>query len=148
MTCPSFTRSAGLHRSHGVLRRSLHVVLLAVLVSQMLAPLWGQWHRIAHSAFAQSVWAASTGAHGDEALPARHGGVGHGEAAQAPSHAHLAGDALCQLLDQLSLTAGPLAHVPLMQTLALPCSDVSVALTAALGPLAWALFEARAPPLP
>ena len=146
MTFPSFTRSAALQHSHGVLHRSLHAVLLAVVVSQMLAPLWGQWHRIAHSAFAQSVWAASTGAHGDEALPARHGGVGHDVAAQAPSHAHLAGDALCQLLDQLSLTAGALTQVPLMQALALPCGDVSVALAAGPVPLAWALFEARAPP--
>lgn len=146
MTPLSFSLIAFVHRPRGVLHRCWHAVLLALLVSQMLAPLWGQWHRIAHSTLAQGVLAASIGAGGHEVHRAGHGDVVHAAEAPASSSTHLAGDALCQLLDQLSLTAGPLAHRPVLLAFGLPCADLPLSADPTPWPPAWNFSEARAPP--
>ena len=116
----------------------LRWVLPALLVSQMLAPLWGHWHRIAHSVFAQGVLvagASETSVHGHQA-----------PSADAAGQAHRAGDALCQLLDQLSLSAGPMACAQGVHVLARPCVVLPADARPVLCRHAWALFEARAPP--
>ena len=116
----------------------LRWVLPALLVSQMLAPLWGHWHRIAHSVFAQGVLLASaseTSVHGHQS-----------PSADSAVQSHRAGDALCQLLDQLSLLSGPMACVQVVQVFALPCADLPGFLTSVFWLHAWPLYQARAPP--
>jgi hypothetical protein len=123
----------------GVGRALLRWALPALLVSQMLAPLWGHWHRIAHSVFAHSAQAAAQNSGSDPALPE--------SLAEAGVQSHRAGDALCQLLDQLSLSSGPMPFASAAQCLPPLGTDPSSANKPWPGTLTWRLFEARAPPL-
>ena len=113
--------------SFRLLLRSRAALTFCLVVALLWAPIWGQWHGIAHQV--QQVAAVSPAASAD------------------PEEAHGLGSTLCQVLDHLAHASGLPSWPSAQMLVVLPAASLAVRESSTHSTAPWWPKRARAPPV-